>query len=163
MTALPFAAERHDLGAALLRPLRDGEIAPLAAAMAAIPPWATIGYPVADMEAFFRRADAGTYKFAIDIDGAVLGTVSVRNPFLKGPYLELLAVLPPAQKRGIGAAVLDWMAREAAGSGRNLWLCVSDFNVNARRFYERNGFAETAVLDDLALDGCTEIFMRRRI
>ena len=163
MTPSPFTEPEYDLGPARLRRLATGEVAPLAAAIAAIDPWARLGYPESSIEAFFHRVDAGTYKFAIDLDGAVVGTVSVRYPFLKGPYLELLAVLPAAQGKGIGAAVIDWMGREVAGRERNLWVCVSDFNDAARAFYRRQGFDETARLDDLTLDDATELFLRKRL
>lgn len=161
--SVPFAASRYDLGPAGLEPLDAAGIPVLAAAIAAIDPWASIPYPAADLAAYLGRSDAATAKFAVVRDGMTVGAVAVRYPFLRGPYLELLALLPPTQRLGIGTAVIAWMESEVAGRAHNLWVCVSDFNEAARRFYERNGFALAAPLHDLAFEGRTELFLRKRL
>ncbi|MEI9902060.1 MAG: GNAT family N-acetyltransferase [Hyphomicrobium sp.] len=69
-----------------------------------------------------------------------------------------------AQGRGLGAAFLAFMEREArAAEERNLWVAASEINVDAIRFYERHGFMATARLDDLAYDGRAEILFRKRL
>jgi ribosomal protein S18 acetylase RimI-like enzyme len=88
--------------------------------------------------------------------------VSVRHPWLKGPYLELLALLPPAQNQGIGSSIMAWF--ETAGlkhRARNLWVCASSFNARALRFYEGRGFARAATLPSLVADGYDEILLRK--
>jgi GNAT superfamily N-acetyltransferase len=88
--------------------------------------------------------------------------VSVRSPWLKGPYLELLALLPKAQGQGIGANILAWFEQEALKAGaRNLWVCASLFNTRALRFYERHGFEQAATLPGLVADGYDEILLRK--
>ena len=88
--------------------------------------------------------------------------VLVRDPWLKGPYLELLALLPPFQNQGIGSGILAWLEREAlVQAARNLWVCASSFNARALRFYERHGFAPAAVLPGLVADGFDEILLRK--
>jgi ribosomal protein S18 acetylase RimI-like enzyme len=101
---------------------------------------------------------------ALSIDGAVAGAAVVRPGWLRGPYLQFLAVVPEAQGRGIGGALLAWMEREARGAKeRNLWVAASEINTGAIRLYERFGFRQIATLDDLAWDGRAEILMRKRL
>ena len=70
------------------------------------------------------------------------GVVSVRDPWLKGPYLELLALLPSVAKPGHRqrASSPGSNARRSRHQARNLWVCASSFNTRALRFYERHGF-----------------------
>lgn len=45
------------------------------------------------------------------------------------------------QRRGIGAAMVDWAKRQSAGS---LWLYTFARNLGARAFYENQGFVAVA-------------------
>lgn len=163
MGSPPFSATRIDLGLAELSPLKPGEAAPLAKAVAAIDPWRRMAYPVEALTGFLTREDAALRRYAIRRDGAVAGAVAVRHPWLKGPYLEFLALLPAAQGQGIGRHVLEWMEREAGSDSRNLWVLASDFNSRALAFYERHGFSRVTPLPGLAVDGFTEILLRKRL
>ncbi|KPL54860.1 hypothetical protein ABB55_23735 [Prosthecomicrobium hirschii] len=160
----PLRADAYDLGSSLRLVPVDCHEAALGLALAAIDPWARVGRPAASLEAYWRRRDPTTFRFAILADGALAGAVAVRDPFMRGPYLELLAVLPAFQGRGIGRAVMDWLAGEGLkAGGTNLWLCVSDWNAPARAFYEGLGFEAVGPIPDLAVTGTTEIFLRRRL
>ena len=55
------------------------------------------------------------------------------------------------------------MEEEARGRYRNLWLCVSEFNSEARRLYERQGYELAGRLDSLVFDGLDELLMRKRL
>ncbi|HEU4475158.1 MAG TPA: GNAT family N-acetyltransferase [Methyloceanibacter sp.] len=84
------------------------------------------------------------------------------DPWLKGPYLELLAILPQFQGQGIGGKLLDWFEREGSRLGaRNLWVCASSFNARTIGFYERHGFKEAATLPGLVAEGYDEILLRK--
>lgn len=161
MTEPPFAPRRHDLGVAVLAPIAPEAVAALAARVVAIDPWARIGVPVAAMAARIGAPSDGARRFAIERDGAVVGYVSVRHPFMRGPYLETIAIFPEAQRTGLGRAVVDWMGREVAGREGNLWLCVTAWNTPARAAYRALGFVEVGPLPDLVAPGQDEIFMRR--
>lgn len=56
---------------------------------------------------------------------------------MKDEFIDQLYVNPEDQRRGIGAALLDF-AREA--SPDHLWLYTLQINGRARRFYEKHGF-----------------------
>jgi hypothetical protein len=44
---------------------------------------------------------------------------------------------------------------------KNLFVCVSDFNHQARRFYERNGYTEIGPILHLLIPGSSEILLRK--
>jgi ribosomal protein S18 acetylase RimI-like enzyme len=159
-----FELKTYDLSIGLLRSLSPGNAEPLAVALAAMPPWSVIGWPARSMAASLKRERPSVHRFELLVDGELAGVVAIQNPFLHGPYLQVLAVLPAFQGRNLGAAILQWMEEEARSvESRQLWLCVSDFNTRARAFYERFGFKEAAVLDQLASDASDEVFMRKRL
>lgn len=158
----PFSQSRYDLGPALLvdsPPHADV----IGAILASIDPWQRNGRTGAAMAARFRDPDPGVARFAVMRDDAIVGGVIVRFPFLKGAYLETLGLAASARGTGIGRAIIDWMGREIDGHAHNLWLCVTEWNTAARRFYAAQGFEEVAPLPGLVIEDQTEIFMRKRM
>ncbi len=157
-----FSAAPIDLAGARLLALDPQACAGLAAAIVAMPPWSVMNYPAEAMARFLATPSGGGSRYAIKVGGAEAGAVSIRSPWLKGPYLELLAVLPPFQGRGTGANILAWFEQEARRhEARNLWVCASSFNARALRFYARHGFAPAATLPGLVADGFDEILLRK--
>ncbi|MGO8954828.1 MAG: GNAT family N-acetyltransferase [Rhodomicrobium sp.] len=159
-----FELTTHDLGAVTLRPLSPANAATLGEALAAMPPWSVSGWPADRLTRAFQRELPSVHRFEVLSGGELAGIVTIQAPFLHGPYLQLLAILPGFQGRNLGLQVLQWMERQArAEEARQLWLCVSTFNARARAFYERFGFEEVAVLEQLASDASDELFMRKRL
>jgi len=154
--------ELDGLGRVRLRPLAPAACAALAQAIVAIPPWSVMGTPTETMTRYLASDDDGVRRYVVDVGGVAAGAATVRYPWLRGPYLELLALLPERQGQGIGTAFLSWFEDEARRCGaRNLWACASRFNTRALQFYRRYGFAETAVLPGLVADGFDEILLRK--
>lgn len=61
-----------------------------------------------------------------------------------GLYLSRLAVAPPAQGRGVGAALVADLLRRARQADRPTYLHVAADNEVARRLYARHGFVDRA-------------------
>jgi GNAT superfamily N-acetyltransferase len=130
--------------------------------MASMDPWRRLGYGVSALQRYLVTDSPALVRHEIAVEGECAGVVAVRAPWLRGPYLELLAVLPAHQGRGIGAAVLRWLEAEAAPA-RNLWVMVSAFNEGARRFYARHGFVEVGAVPGLVREGFDEVLMRKAL
>jgi GNAT superfamily N-acetyltransferase len=162
MTDSAFSAARIDLRDARLIALEPALAARLAQAIVTMPPWSEMDYPAEAMARFLAASGDGASRYLIEVDGLEAGAVSVRHPWLKGPYLELLALLPPFQRRGIGAGILSWFEQAGLALGaRNLWVCASSFNDGALRFYQRHDFRPAATLPGLVADGYDEILLRK--
>ena len=162
MTSSPFSAPSIELPRARLVALELASCASLAEAIVAIPPWSVVDYPAAAMARFLATSGDGASRYRVEVGGVEAGAVSIRFPWLKGPYLELLAILPRFQSQGLGASILAWLEQEAIGLGaRNVWVCAASFNAGAVRFYERHGFRPAATLPGLVADGYDEILLRK--
>jgi ribosomal protein S18 acetylase RimI-like enzyme len=159
-----FEAAIHDLDVATLQPLTAASAKSLGEVLATIPPWSVIGWPAERMIRGLQRELPSVRRFEVLTSGKLAGVITIQDPFLHGPYLQLLAILPEYQGRNLGLRLLQWMESEARrAESRQLWLCVSSFNTRARAFYERFGFEAAAVLEKLASDASDEVFMRKRL
>jgi GNAT superfamily N-acetyltransferase len=146
-----------------LRPMTPELAQSLGPALAGIDPWLRMNFPPEQMTAFFTRPDAALTLRVVMADGEPGGVIAVRSPWLRGPYLQQLALLPPFQGQGFGAHLLAWFERQAGPQQRWLWLCHSSFNTRAGRFYTHHGFEQVALLPELIVDGSDEVLMRKRI
>ena len=125
-------------------------------------PWITLQYDDADVQGIVRSvasanllvAQAGerTVGFALSAPGILLGE-----------YLKILVVDPELRSQGVGRHLMQELERRAFQRWPNVYLCVSDFNTGARRFYQRLGYEEVGLLRDLLLPGKGEVLMRKSI
>src|SRR5262245_53244962 len=100
----------------------------VAQAMCRIDPWLTLQTKAGQLSTYLTEDDAHCHRLVIRRGRAIAGVVAVRSPWLYGPYLSLLGVLPAYQRMGIGSAMLGWLADEAGEAAGNLWVCASQFN-----------------------------------
>ena len=159
-----FPDHAQHLKECTVRPLFLGEAAELGQVLSGIDPWGRLGFAPSVLTAYLDKQESALTVYAIEVAGVLAGAVALRQPWLRGPYLELMAIVPTHQKRGLGRMVLDWAMDTAKASGAgNFWACVSAFNDPARAFYRRLGFVEVTSLDDLVQDGEAEILLRKRL
>ncbi len=158
-----FSLVAHPLAGGALRPLAEGEAERLGALCAAFDPYRRLGQSAGALTGYLRRPDAALFRFAIEMDSAAIGVVAVRSPWLRGPFLEMLAILPEMRGLGLGRQTVEWVILQAGLTAANLWTTVSDFNESAQAFYRRLGFAEVSELPGLVAEGTTEILLRRRL
>ena len=169
MADLPFSDNTYSLGndgagrPIRLGPVPDASARELGAAFAGMDPWKEYEIPADRLSSSLARQCEGRYRFLITADESMAGIVIVTEPWLFGPYLHFLGLLPPFQNKGIGASVMKWFETEADGHFRNLWICVSEFNAGAMRFYERFGYSRAATLEGLVTDDRTEFLLRKRL
>lgn len=142
----------------------SADLETLAAAMAGMSPWSHYPMSAAALRRYLTAQEPGAPRYGLRVGGVLAGAVGVRLAWLRGPYLQMLAVTPDFQAQGLGRLVLGWMEREARLAGeRNLWVCASDFNAAALHFYEAHGFHRVASLDGLVVEHVAEILLRKRL
>lgn len=136
----------------------------LARSLTDIDPWKRMGFTIQGLENYFLRPDAYCFRFAASAGGETAGAVAIRYPWMRGPYVEFLGLIPAFQKMGIGVDIMNWIEEMAVkGCDRNLWVAVSSFNEPAKAFYLRGGFVQVADLDGLVNDDFTELLLRKRL
>lgn len=85
-----------------------------------------------------------------------------RGAFGLSAYLRLIGVRQDHAKLGIGSALLAETERAAARHSRDLFLLVSDFNVDAQRFYRRHGYAQIGQISGYVLPDVAELIFRKK-
>lgn len=131
--------------------------------LAASDPWKRLGYGDEDWARLFRPDGIveGREGYVLEAEGTLAGVALLRPKFLMGDYLELLAIAPSACNQGHGARLLAQLESVAFARAKNLFVCVSDFNEGARRFYARHGYQEIGPMPNLLIPGSAELLLRK--
>lgn len=158
-----FLKTQIDLKQIQLYPLDYKAAEQLGLAIAAIDPWAHIGYEAEKLTNFLKAEEDALYHYKILFNNELSGVMTIRSPWLHGPYIQLLAILPSFQGQKIGSTLIEWLKSHSKQNYRNLWVIASKFNTNAIRFYERHGFTEQTQINDLVIDDHHEILFRIKL
>ncbi len=126
-------------------------------------PWSEIALGEESLLDHFTRIDPSLFRFSIHFADDLVGAISVREPWLKGPYLELLGLLPSVQRLGLGSELMTWFDVQAPEATRSLWLLCSDFNLAAYEFYLAMGYQKTCTIDSLYAENFNDFLMRKRL
>jgi hypothetical protein len=86
--------------------------------------------------------------------------IALPIPLIKG-YISGLAVKHEFRNRGIGAQLMKTAEQRIFRESPNVFLCVSSFNQDAKRFYERMGYHVVGELREFAIANHSEILMRK--
>jgi len=147
-----------------IRPLARGDIARIARWVAATPLWQRYGVD----EASFAERLAGGLEgrstiLVAEYAGMVAGFVWLveRGAFNRSAYIQLIGVRPETRNSGIGRALMEFVETQAPS--RDVFLLVSDFNLDARRFYARLGYRQVGRLDNYVVPGVGELIFCKRI
>ncbi len=149
-------------GALTIRPLEsDAEAQWCAHLMSSSEPWVTLGRTY--QEALERMRDDSRERYLARL-GSVLAGFLVLN--LKGAfvgYIQSICVAPEQRRKGIGAKLVRFAEERTLRESPNVFLCVSSFNHEARRLYERLGYRMVGALPDYLVQGHAELLLRKTI
>jgi [ribosomal protein S18]-alanine N-acetyltransferase len=154
------AAEDHPVSP-FIRPYSPSDREAVIRMLAGSDPWKRLGYTDVHWERFFNPLPEGRDGFVVEQGGTVVGLALIRQRFLLGDYLELLAIEPAAQGHGLGGKLLTYLESLVFARVNNLFVCVSDFNAAARRFYRRHGYQEIGPMPNFLIPGTAEILLRK--
>ena len=124
-------------------------------------PWKRLGYTASSWDQIFTPLPQGRDTFVVDLAGDVVGVAILRQRFLFGDYLELLAVDPSMKGQGIGSRLLRHVESITFARAQNLFACVSDFNVGARNYYKSQAYQEIGPMPNFLIPGSAEILLRK--
>lgn len=143
-------------------PLQESHAAQLGPLLAGLQPWAGLGYSAEGLVRYLSRADPAPTRWTLlSDDERAAGVLCVREPWLRGPFVELFCVLPARQNQGRGRAWLEWLGTRTAERGMaNLWASATENNIPAQAFYARCGFSPAGTLPNLIRPGWNEILLR---
>lgn len=76
-------------------------------------------------------------------------------------YIQTFFISPSYRGRGFSRTLFDFCEARIRKVSPNIFLCVSAFNVPARKLYRKWGFTEVGVLNNFIKQGYDEILMRK--
>jgi ribosomal-protein-alanine N-acetyltransferase len=127
--------------------------------MASSEPWTTLGRTydaslrvVQDptREVYLARDDAGLAGFLIlCMTGAFVG------------YIQTICIHPDRRGQGLGSRLVQFAEERILEESPNVFMCVSSFNHDARRLYERLGYLVVGELTNYIVEGHSEILLRK--
>ena len=137
----------------------DSDLEACAALMASSEPWVTLKR---DYEASLRFLRDPSRESYVAYSGDRLAGFIVLN--LQGAfvgYLQTICIAPDFRGLGLGSALVGFAEERIFREHPNVFLCVSSFNLAARRLYERLGYTVVGELSDYLVAGHSEILMRK--
>lgn len=152
-------------GCALLRRFREQDRLPVARLLGSMDLWRRLGYGEADWERFLIHRRCLHPGFIIQVPSMVAevaGVALLGRSGLPGLSLDLLAIMPSLQGKGLGTLALDSVERHVFRSVKHLFVSVSAFNDQARRFYRRRGYRELGPVP-VTPSGFTEILLCKSV
>jgi [ribosomal protein S18]-alanine N-acetyltransferase len=78
-------------------------------------------------------------------------------------YIQTVCVAPEWRGRGLGAIIIRFAEDRIFRETPNVFMCVSSFNTEAQRLYERLGYRRIGELTDYIVAGHSEILLRKTI
>ena len=94
-------------------------------------------------------------------DGQVAGfLLLIFTGVLRG-YIRTICLAPPYRGQGLGTKLMAFAEERIFKDHPNVFLCVSSFNPDARRLYERLGYEYIGELKDFIVTGHSELIYRK--
>ena len=149
----------------VIQPLSsDAEARSCAEMMASSDPWRRLGRSFDESYRILHDPSREVYVALEPSAGATPRVVGFTILIMQGAfvgYIQSVAVRGDCRGRGIGTALIEFAERRILRETSNVFICVSSFNPDARRLYERLGFEVVGELTDYIVRGHSEILLRK--
>ncbi len=129
--------------------------------MASSEPWITLGrsYETSlgiiqdpSREVYVARDEPGLAGFLVlCLTGALVG------------YIQTICIDPGRRGQGLGSRLVEFAEQRILHVSPNVFMCVSSFNLDARRLYERLGYKVIGELTDYIVLGHSEFLLRKTL
>jgi ribosomal protein S18 acetylase RimI-like enzyme len=149
------------MGDVIIQTANNTDYPVLAEMMAQSNPWLRLRISYDDLLDLVSDNCREVYVAQLD-DEIVGGVIIEMNGAFTG-YIKSIWVSPDHRDKGIGALLMRYAEERVFKEKPNIFLCVSDFNHEAQRFYETLGYSVVGVLDDYLVSGLGEVLMRKTI
>lgn len=124
-------------------------------------PWVTLNTGYARSLALL--SDAKRERYLAHRGGERVGflVINMQGAFIG--YVQLLGVAAAFRGQGIGQALIEYAEQRIFRETPNVFICVSDFNRDAQRFYSKMGYSRVGELPDFVVSGHAEFLLRKTI
>jgi [ribosomal protein S18]-alanine N-acetyltransferase len=122
-------------------------------------PWLTL--QLTFERAVARLMDARHEIYAVRDDAGVAAFIVLDMHGLLAGYIQTVCVRSDRRGEGLGSALIRWAEDRIFRDSPNVFICVSSFNPNARRLYERLEFEQVGVLRAFGVAEHDELLFRK--
>lgn len=129
--------------------------------MAASEPWITIGRTYD--ESLKILSDSSREVHVAIRDDTLVGFIILNMNGAFVGYIQTVCVAPEWRGKSIGSMLLKFAEQRIFRETPNAFMCVSSFNKEAQRLYERLGYEVVGELKDYIVSGHSEILLRKTI
>jgi ribosomal-protein-alanine N-acetyltransferase len=129
--------------------------------MADSEPWVTLGTGYERSLALFGNESRERYLAQVAGEPAGFVVISMQGAFVG--YVQLLGVAEKFRGQGVGRALIAFAEERIFRETPNVFICVSDFNAQARAFYARLGYETVGELKNFIVAGHSEFLLRKTI
>ncbi len=140
---------------------QENDIIECARLMAGTEPWITLKRTAHDIRVIIEDPTSELHV-ARDHEGMIgFAIIKMKGAFTG--YIQSIVMKPEYRGHGIGARFIGYLERRILAEHPNVFICVSSFNPDARRLYERLGYEAIGELRDYIVRGHAEILMRKTV
>jgi ribosomal protein S18 acetylase RimI-like enzyme len=137
------------------------EIETCARLMVSSEPWITLKRTYEDSAKMMEDPRRETYVALVG--GEIAGFLILRMDGVFSGYLQTVGVAPEWRGRGIGSLLVGFAEERIFRDRANVFMCVSSFNPDALRLYERLGYVVIGEIKDFIVKGHSELLLRKSI
>jgi ribosomal-protein-alanine N-acetyltransferase len=139
----------------------EAEAQACARLMADSEPWVTLGRSYETSLVILRDPTREVYVARDDGDLAGFLILCMRGALVG--YIQTVLVHPERRGQGLGSRLIEFAEQRILSESPNVFMCVSSFNRDARRLYERLGYTVVGELTDYIVQGSSEILLRKTL
>lgn len=145
-----------------IRPIEGArEVDTCARMMSESEPWKTLGRDYAASVGIVSDASKEVYVAVEGAEVAGFVIINMRGAFVG--YIQTVCVAPERRGQGTGSLLLKFAEERIFRDSPNVFMCVSSFNRDAQRLYERLGYQVVGELTNYIVAGHSEILLRKTI
>jgi [ribosomal protein S18]-alanine N-acetyltransferase len=137
----------------------DDEAQTCALLMATSEPWITLGR---SFETSLRMIqDPSREVYLVRDKGEIVGFVILCLTGAFVGYIQTICIHPNRRGQGLGSRLVQFAEQRILKEFPNVFMCVSSFNRDAQRLYQRLGYEVVGELTDYIVRGHSEILLRK--
>jgi [ribosomal protein S18]-alanine N-acetyltransferase len=145
----------------IARLANDAEARACAHLMAESEPWLTLGRTYAASLGVVQDPTREVYVAREDEELAGFLIVCMTGAFVG--YIQTICIQPDRRGHGLGSKLVKFAEQRILAEFPNVFMCVSSFNQDARRLYERLGYRVVGELTDYIVQGHSEVLLRKTV
>ncbi len=137
------------------------EVKECAKLMSTSEPWITLRRTFGDVIKIIEDDASEVHLMKLQSTTIGFAIIKMRGAFVG--YIQSVVIESRYRGKGLGELFMGYLERRILSEQPNIFICVSSFNRDAKRLYERLGYETIGELKDYIVRGYSEILMRKTI